>query len=287
MRASDDKEAPLSVEDGPVRMTRQLLPTPGTAVWKSVRADLLARIESGEYAPNQQLASETLLAQQYGVNRLTVRRALGELVREGRVRTEHGVGSFVAPQMMRHRIDDGEISLLESMRQRGHHVTQQLLATVEHKAPRKTGGTVPDLVHGAGTGLADPSELWNFPDYAGPVVEYRYVLSLDDTPWCSSYVIVPKVLVPKTWHADESLFAALARSSGLSLRRDERRFSAILAGGLDASLLDVPIGSPLLLLSGINVDQGDRIASYIVHRIRGDRAEYAMRIGAPAVPKQG
>jgi DNA-binding GntR family transcriptional regulator len=251
--------------------------TPGVAVWEAVRADLLSRIQCGEYAPGGQLPSETALASGYGVNRLTIRRALNELARVGALRTEHGVGSFVAPRLMRHRIDDGQISLLESMSERGHNVTQHFLETIEHPDPRDRDG-VPELAQVAGLGLSDPSELWTFPDFPGPLIEYRYVLDLDETPWCTSYAVVPKALVPAGWDGAGSIFSAVADANGLTLRRDDRRFSAILADARDAALMRVPVGAALLLLSGTNVDQNGRIVAYIVHHIRGDRAEYALRV---------
>src|SRR5262245_55360213 len=206
--------------------------TPGVAVWEAVRADLLSRIKRGDYAPDEQLPSEMTLAQTYGVNRLTVRRALNELARVGVLRTMHGVGSFVAPQLMRHRIDDGQISLLESMSGRGHNVTQHILETIEHSGPG-----APELAQVAGVGLSDPSELWTFPDFPGPLIEYRYVLDLDETPWCTSFAVVPKTLVPDDWDGSESIFSAVAKAHGLSLHRDNRRFSAILADARDAALL--------------------------------------------------
>ncbi|GAB2832507.1 GntR family transcriptional regulator [Actinoallomurus bryophytorum] len=256
--------------------------TPGVAVWEAVRADLLSRIKRGDHAPDEQLPSETALAQNYGVNRLTVRRALNELARVGVLRTMHGVGSFVAPQLMRHRIDDGRISLLESMSGRGHNVTQHILETVEHPGPRRAAG-VPELAQVAGFGLSDPSELWTFPDFPGPLIEHRYVLDLDETPWCTSFAVVPKALVPADWDGTESIFSALAKTHGLAVRRDDRRFSAILADTRDAALLHVPAGAALLLLSGTNVDQDGRIVAYIVHHIRGDRAEYALRVPGPSI----
>src|ERR1700728_3741679 len=98
---------------------------PGTALYRQVAEDLLARVRRSELTPGQRLAPEAQLAQQYGVNRLTMRRALEELARAGIVRTEHGLGSFIAVPATRHRIDDGAASLSESMARRGitvrHH----------------------------------------------------------------------------------------------------------------------------------------------------------------------
>lgn len=65
-------------------------------VWRQVADDLVADIKSGELAPGWKLPSETELAESYGVARNTVRRAVAELVKEGRLVVVHGRGTYVA-----------------------------------------------------------------------------------------------------------------------------------------------------------------------------------------------
>ena len=54
---------------------------PGVALYRQVAQDLAARVESSELTRGERLAPEAKLAERYGVNRLTVRRALEELAR--------------------------------------------------------------------------------------------------------------------------------------------------------------------------------------------------------------
>lgn len=69
-----------------------------TQVSVQVAADIEADIDAGRLAPDTRLPSEAELATQYGVARVTVRRAI-ELLRErGKVVTVHGRGSFVTPR---------------------------------------------------------------------------------------------------------------------------------------------------------------------------------------------
>ena len=61
-----------------------------------VAADIEADIDSGALEPDTRLPSETELATQYGVARVSIRRAI-ELLRErGKVLTFHGRGTYVA-----------------------------------------------------------------------------------------------------------------------------------------------------------------------------------------------
>lgn len=61
-----------------------------------VSAGLRETIAGSEVLPGDRLPTETKLAEQYGVSRPTVRAALRELESHGLVRTQHGVGTFVA-----------------------------------------------------------------------------------------------------------------------------------------------------------------------------------------------
>jgi len=53
-------------------------------------------IESGRLRPGDKLPAERVLAQQYGMSRLTVRQGLDKLVHEGRLVRQQGSGTFVA-----------------------------------------------------------------------------------------------------------------------------------------------------------------------------------------------
>src|SRR6476619_4859366 len=166
---------------------------PGVALYRQVAQDLAARVESSELTRGERLAPEARLAERYGVNRLTVRRALEELARAGIVRTEHGVGSFVAEPAVRHRIDDGEASLSESMARRGIAVRHHVLSVAE-----------------AGDGNVD----------------FRFVRYLEDEPWSIGEVQVPAALAPPGWDGSNSVFAAMSAEHAITIKRAETAFGA-------------------------------------------------------------
>jgi GntR family transcriptional regulator len=57
---------------------------------------LVERIHEGEFKPGDLLPSEERLCAEYGVSRITVRRALAALAAEGLIERRRGVGTFVA-----------------------------------------------------------------------------------------------------------------------------------------------------------------------------------------------
>lgn len=68
---------------------------PRRYIWEQVAEEIKRRIDTGEYGPTFKLA-ELALADDFGVSRETVRRALAHLREQGVIVTLHGRGSFPA-----------------------------------------------------------------------------------------------------------------------------------------------------------------------------------------------
>jgi DNA-binding GntR family transcriptional regulator len=60
-----------------------------------VMLEIRENILSGKWSPDFQIPGELELARQLGVSVITIRQALGQLVREGYVRRERAKGTFV------------------------------------------------------------------------------------------------------------------------------------------------------------------------------------------------
>lgn len=65
-------------------------------LYEQLRIALRERLESQALAPGERLPSEAQLCQKYGVSRITVRRAVDDLVEEGYLERRQGKGTFVA-----------------------------------------------------------------------------------------------------------------------------------------------------------------------------------------------
>ncbi len=64
-------------------------------MFRRIANDIKARIDSGEFREGQKLPSEGVLADDYGVARVTIRRATRQLEYEQIVEVRHGHGTFV------------------------------------------------------------------------------------------------------------------------------------------------------------------------------------------------
>lgn len=63
--------------------------------WTRIATELADAIGNGIYAPGERLPSEHALAEQFGVNRHTIRRSLASLCSQGLVRITQGSGTYV------------------------------------------------------------------------------------------------------------------------------------------------------------------------------------------------
>lgn len=87
-------------------------------LYRRVKAHVLELIESGRLKAESRIPSENELVQELNVSRMTVNRALRELVREGRLLRVQGVGTFVAPEKPQSALLE-IVSIAEEIRRRG------------------------------------------------------------------------------------------------------------------------------------------------------------------------
>ena len=67
-------------------------------MWRQVVALVIARIEDGTYPPGSRVPSTLGLATELGIATSTSQKALAHLRREGWLRGETGIGTFVADE---------------------------------------------------------------------------------------------------------------------------------------------------------------------------------------------
>ena len=102
-----------------------------------VYLDLQAALESGEFRPGSRLPTERELAARYGCSLITIRHALGELVREGRIERTRGRGTFVRSPLIERNIA-GVQSFAEEMQRRGLEPATRIITSRVERAGETT-----------------------------------------------------------------------------------------------------------------------------------------------------
>ncbi|WP_045679506.1 histidine utilization repressor [Martelella endophytica] len=101
--------------------------------YEALKTFVCERIESGEWAPNDRIPSETTLAEDFGVSRMTANRAIRELTAEGRLTRIPGVGTFVLAPKVRGTIVEIR-SISQEIAARGHTHSSRLLSLEKIRA---------------------------------------------------------------------------------------------------------------------------------------------------------
>ena len=82
-------------------------------LYAQVEEQLRRDIENGVYSKNGRIPTEAELAKQYNVSRITVRRAVEDLVGQGLVEKKQGKGTFVTAHKFSRRLDTGPMGFTE------------------------------------------------------------------------------------------------------------------------------------------------------------------------------
>lgn len=103
-------------------------------MYLQLKTSLLAALRSGKYPQGSKIPSEPELCKQYGVSRITVRKAVSELVKDGYLFKKQGKGTFVRSHTIERRIEYVS-GFTDSVKQAGFKATTILLERKRVPAP--------------------------------------------------------------------------------------------------------------------------------------------------------
>jgi GntR family transcriptional regulator len=218
---------PLHLLDGVVPKHQQL-------------RNILAELATTQLEPGDMLPSERQLCADYGVSRITVREALGQLVSEGLLVRSQGKGTFVANRPARSRLHIA--SFHEDMRRMGLEPSTVVLAAAPVVPPAQT---LSRLRLSAGSTAYHVRRLR---------LADRVPMSVDDA-WYNA------ALLPGLDQRDlqASLYDTLARHYGRPIDHAEQTVSAGLAGEEIGRLLGIPGAGPVLRFDRVSYSRGDPV----------------------------
>jgi GntR family transcriptional regulator len=203
----------------------EVLATPLGSALKHVQVreyvrSLIQDLPEGAPAP-----SERGLMQHFGVARMTVRQAIDALVSEGLLERAPARGTFVSksPRPM-----SRPMSFAEDARARGWRTLTETLQS-------GLGQAGPGVAKALGITPGDA------------VIHWRRRRHLEDEPLCYQDVYLNEVLLPGFLQSQlpDSLYTTLS-ARGLRPTAAEDQISADLATTVDAHLLEIEIGDPVL-----------------------------------------
>jgi GntR family transcriptional regulator len=232
-----------------------------------VRQRIIAMVECGALKPGERVGAERDLAERLGVSRSTLRQALASLESAGVLRRVPGRsgGIFVAPGKV-----DRDLSRIVGV--------PTLL--------RDQGFTAGSRVVSVGVSVAGPEAADALGiDAEDFVVDLVRIRLADGSPISLEHARLPADLVPGLPERDlsGSIYELIDRAYGLRPDTATETMEVVGASALEASILGVEAGAPLLSITRTTQDAGGRSFEYSRDLFRSDRTRISVRVqGAPS-----
>jgi GntR family transcriptional regulator len=218
-------------------------------VYRQIADNLRASIESRDLPPGAQLPSESSLVTEYGVSRVTARRALSVLVTDGLVTAEHGRGWFVRRQPPVRRLSADRFA------RRGQG---KAAFTVDMEANNRS--FVVDVLYvGRQHAPADVAERFSVEPEAEVLVRRRrYLAEGQPIEYATSYIpldIAEGTPIAEPNSGPGGIYARM-EERGFVFERYEEEVSARMPTEEESKALALPAASPVLHLVRTAVASG-------------------------------
>ncbi len=238
------------------RMLDEASPTP---LYLQLAEIIRAQIREGAIATGDALPSERELSESVGISRVTVRKGIETLLREGLLSRKHGSGTYIAPR-------------------------------IEQPGALLAGFTT-DMVNRG----QKPGSIWIEKTTSLPTPEEALALALsldqlvhrfarvrtaDDEPLAIERASVPAHLLMSASEVTGSLYAAL-NLRGVRPVRGLQRLQASLATAAEARLLSIPVGAAILRIERRAFLADGTPVEFTRSAYRGDRYDFVTEVREP------
>jgi GntR family transcriptional regulator len=233
--------------------------------YQTIADDLRRQVAAGEVGAGRLLPSEAELSRSYEASRVTVRKALEVLRDEGLVDARQGFGWFVAVEPLPQSL--GRLGTIEA----------QLAAS----------------------GVRSERRILDFRFVAAPprvravlgsesVLEVRRLNLADGEPFARVTVWCPEDLGASLSRADVER-APFYELLDIPLAGAVQTIGAASAGAVDADLLQVPVGSPVLRCERTTTDPSGRPVLHSEHVFPAHRTEFVVElpVAEPSIAPSG
>jgi GntR family transcriptional regulator len=222
--------------------------------YRVIADDLRRRLQLGEFASGRLLPSESELSAAYGASRVTIRKALEVLRDDGLIDARQGLGWFAAGGAVVQTL--GRLSTIEAQLEASGVVAERrVLEFAFVKASRRVRAVLGDET----------------------VLRVRRLNLADGEPFARVTVWVPEELGASLSRADveRSPFYELLP---VALGGASQTIAAAAASPADASLLEVPVGAPVLRCDRVTHDRNGRPVLLSEHVFPAHRTEFVVEL---------
>ena len=223
---------------------------------------LVNEIKKGRLKPGQQIPSEFKLCEQFRVSRTVVRQAISSLVQNGFLNREKGRGTFVTKPKITENLFQNLTGSYEDMLSRGIKLVTKVLEQTKCEADSEILERL----------KLEPGE---------PVIKIKRLRFISSEPIALVTTYLPYKICPSLLEenlTNQSLYGVLGEKYDLRIAHGRRSLEAVSADRKTAALLEVKVGTPLMLLNSISYLEDGRPIEYFSALHRGDRSKFVVSL---------
>ncbi|WP_342363813.1 GntR family transcriptional regulator [Terrarubrum flagellatum] len=220
-------------------------------------ADLLRTcISQGQIKVGDALPAEREISQASGISRVTVRKALDTLLKEGLLSRRQGSGTYIAPR-----------------------IEQPAAVLAGFSADMANRGFIADaILIECRVGVATPEEAMTLSlSVDAAVARLTRVRTADGEPLAIERAVIPAVFLPQPEKVGPSLYTALG-ARGFRPVRGLQRLQASLATSQEAKLLSIPVGAAILRIERRTFLANGAAVEFTRSAYRGDRYDFITEV---------
>jgi GntR family transcriptional regulator len=236
-----------------------------STLYAKVEETIATEIAQGEYRPGDQLPTEDELLERFQVSRITVRRAIQNLVHRGLLEIRRGLGTFVLEPRI-----EAELTKLtgfvEDMNAAGRKASARVVSQHIVAASARVAGRL-RLAKGT------------------RVMRIERVRLADDVPISFDETYLPLPLGKKIARNDlrvYPIFTLLEVEFGVPLIEANYELEAVIATKAIADALQVSVGSPIFQIERTSMTIGQQPVDYEVLSYRGDLVRFVTKLSRHA-----
>ncbi|WP_297419905.1 GntR family transcriptional regulator [Clostridium sp.] len=229
------------------------------AKYEEIAEDIRNGILSGKYSSNEQLPLEKEMCEQYGVSRITIKKAVDELVIQGLVIKRRGSGTFVKA------LDDEDVQELSLARQFEGF-------TQTHREKKVTSKIINFEVIHPSEEIATKLKI-TCDDFVYYIIRVRYA---NDAPYVIEYTYMPISLIPgiKNDILLNSIYTYIEKKLNLKIKSGHRIVRAILPNELEQEYLEIADNFPILEVEQVGFLDNGQPFEYSKAHHRSDTMEF-------------
>lgn len=231
-------------------------------VYQQIQDNIIQLIDHNVLNTGDALPSERQLSDVYGVNRMTVRQAVGGLVQKGLIERKRGAGSFIARRRSVRELTPTVIGFSQRMREAGAKPSSRLL----HREV-----IMPEPI------TAHRLHL----EVGSPIIILKRLRLVDGEPLMIETSYLSYAMFPRLMDADlenESLYRILEHDYGMVVEEAEHTMEPTLPNAYEALHLGIEMTMPAMLVR-VLAYSSDRVPLELSKSIvRADRCRYFFRV---------